>query len=244
MSDDETMTIEQELCDALNTKQKKSEHRQDYLQRLVKGCKKLTDDEWNRLREIPTQEWVNGNLTRLSDGRDKDKKDDEIDLEDFPDRAAEDDEKMSTTHTDTDDEKPRKKSAAKPEKSVKKAKKAKKADEANKEEESDKEQAGIRIGTPKRKSTPEEAKPNKSEKFIERKITHSRGSGTYVMIRELMISDPTMPATVLIENLAKKNLNPSKFAVNTVRQHCLAVMRALLSLPMDEIKKLKKVMEL
>ncbi len=62
------------------------------------------------------------------------------------------------------------------------------------------------------------------------------------MIRELMISDPKMTSAELVENLAKKGLNPSKLAVSTVRQHTMSTMQALLALPLDEIKKLKKIM--
>ena len=57
-------TIEQELCAALNTKQKPKEHRQDYIHRLVKGAGNLSDEDWNRLREIPTQTWVNKILNK------------------------------------------------------------------------------------------------------------------------------------------------------------------------------------
>ena len=231
MSDDETMTIEQELCDALNTKQKKGEHRQDYLQRLVKATKKLTDDEWNALREIPTQEWVNDNMKRLSEGRDKDKKDDEIDLVDFPDRPAEDDNEMSTTHTDTNDDKPRKRPAAS--KSDKSEKTGKKAD-AGKSDKTD-------------KSTKSEK--TKDDKTSERKVASKRDAtprdaktpGARQIIKELLIDDPTLTTDGLAALLEKKGLPVTKLACSTLRSGTLQTIRMMLKLNVDRFKELKKM---
>ena len=223
-------TIEQELCGALVTKRKSTEHRQDYLYRLVRATQKMKDDEWNALRESPTQEWVNKNLELLNKGRDANKKDNKIDLDDFPDREETEDEVNTETEDEvntetTADEKPARKKMAAKEADDKptKADKSAKADDK-----------------PEKVKSKKAATANGGDK-PERK-TATKEKGSRLLIKELLIEDPTMSTDDLVVKLEKKGLTPTKLATSTLRSGTLQSYRLLLAQPMDKIRELKKAL--
>lgn len=227
MSDEKT--IEQELCDALNTKPKAKEHRQDYLLRLVQAARKMPEDDWNALRESPTQEWVNKNLELLNAGREKGNKDAEIDLVDFPDQEQED--KVTGTQTAEDDNKPARKRAAANGKDKDKEKPAKKAATEKAEKKTAKEPTERRAA-PKEKA---EKKPARADNPV---------AGSRLLIKQLVIDDPLISTDDLLKKLEKKGLTPTKLATSSIRSSMLQSVKLVLALPLDRIKELKKQLSL
>jgi len=83
MPETDTMTIEDEILEATKEKpQGKKEDRQAYLERLVLATsdgEKFSDDQWNALREDPTQKWCTAGANAYRDKKD---------IPDFPDEEA------------------------------------------------------------------------------------------------------------------------------------------------------------
>lgn len=255
------LTILEECIEATGIKEKKGEKRQDFLDRLVKGCQDLKDDDWEQMSEA-AQKWVNKAAKAVNDdeeiaepadakkpeadkpertsrrSRDEDAGDDDKGKDDDEDKPR----SRRGRDADDDDDKPKKgdKDKAKDKDDDKGGTSRRRGRDADDDAE-DKPARRSRDKDDDEKEKPEkETRTSRSKDKADKdddkpaKKPAKKGEGAQASIKRAVIKSPTSTTEEVVAALAKKGLDVTSQAVSTIRSGTLQTLRLIQDIGMPK----------